>query len=192
VVNGKTYDLYNINELAGKKGDFSFYVLSNHLKSAGETANGVDIIYTMENLDTINRSTVPSLTRIDFMFNGAPTSVADLPKSKAEYVGTYDMSTFDFIKSSGKFTATADFGALKTIDGILYKPDNISTNYTLEGKISENGFDGDFDGLPNINVTSSAAGIFVGPSASSILGAGHINDKIKNKQYWVTFSGDKQ
>lgn len=122
--------------------------------------------------------------RTDILFSAAPTQVADLPNSTANYTGTFDAFFIDIQdddaqSETGIFTATADFGTAQTLTGSLNAENadgSVGEQHAiLTADIEGNSFVGvinnDVDDPNNTDEQISAAGYFTGDNASGLVGA---------------------
>jgi hypothetical protein len=186
-INGKTYNLY----ARGEEQSDQDFVQRSISKTSDES--GVELIQTIERASADGAAGLIDIRRFDYVFSGTPTAATELPTSTAEYEGTYDrLNSADYFNTtaatSGKFTATADFGAAKTVTGAFY--DEADTKIAdLTADIVDNQFEGEVTDATSseANNFSKAHGVFMGSNASSVYGWAQDGDKQS-----MVFSGDKQ
>jgi hypothetical protein len=198
-VNGKTYNLYYTNfdpaegatDDASSETEYASSFLSAYTKPENERVNGVESILSLKK-DSVTSEKL--ITRYDYIFYGKPTSVADLPKATAQYLGQYNyFGYFDGVlldaPEEGKFTAIADFGSAQKVTGSFFNPENGSDEIAkLDANIVQNGFVGKIKAVNGDQVQLDTGGIFTGSGASSLIGAGQ-NDTTGSM---FVYSADKQ
>ena len=205
-IDGQRYQVHDARDIARTdmgpaQGDPFVVELVGTGNLAAGTPSGVTIIGTGDAFgDTTNGS---DADRIDVVFVGTPTDVANLPTATASYVGTFEgffpneegPDGFD----EGAFSATADFGAAQSLTGEFVSSNSNQTEAILNATIEGNGFSGtvspiDRNGDPFAQGIS-AGGMFMGANAEALVGAGMggFSDNNGDEGFaFLTFEGTKQ